>query len=349
MDYDQEATYFRGSCIEYDVSDMFQMLVDISLEPRSVLAANVARSKNRKSHDLSNHLQKFDPFAYNQELLLTTAYGYNTLGNPIRGLAANVDNIDARVMQKFVMDNVTPGKCVIVASGIQNHEEFVDLCKERLGELLPVPEHEYERSVAEYIGGEYRNWTESPTTSIQVAFEGSKWTGADQVVFQVMSELLGDSNTPHSRAHSNVASRNNFVDAARAINHHFTDTGLFGFQIQGAGTNSADLCSVLLEELNGLKDTISDEELNRAKNNLKMSLINGMQKRGDRIEEIGRNYLAFGGKLTFASLFTDIDAVTAEDVNRVTKEALGGKPTIVVTGGAINLVPNITDVSRQLK
>jgi len=39
------------------------MMVDIALEPRSVLAANVAKAKNKKSHDLAAHLGKFDPFA----------------------------------------------------------------------------------------------------------------------------------------------------------------------------------------------------------------------------------------------------------------------------------------------
>lgn len=82
MDYDEETTYFKGHCIEYDVIDMFQMLVDCALEPRSVLAANVARSKNQKSHDLHNHLAKFDPFANQNDLLKRTAYGYNTLGMP---------------------------------------------------------------------------------------------------------------------------------------------------------------------------------------------------------------------------------------------------------------------------
>lgn len=42
MDYDQERTYFKGHCIEYDTIDMFQMMVDLALEPRSVIAANVA-------------------------------------------------------------------------------------------------------------------------------------------------------------------------------------------------------------------------------------------------------------------------------------------------------------------
>lgn len=65
MDYDQERMYYKGHCIEYDVIDMFQMMVDIALEPRSVLAANVARAKNQKSHDLHKHLAKFDPFADN--------------------------------------------------------------------------------------------------------------------------------------------------------------------------------------------------------------------------------------------------------------------------------------------
>jgi len=41
------------------------------------------------------------------------------------------------------MDNITPRKCLIVASGVKNHKEFVDLTKERLGGLYPVPEHEF--------------------------------------------------------------------------------------------------------------------------------------------------------------------------------------------------------------
>ncbi len=74
------------------------MLVDIALEPRSVLAANVARSKNKKSHDLHHHLNHYDPFIDDKELLLRTAYGYHTLGMPRLGLNHNLDNIDARML-----------------------------------------------------------------------------------------------------------------------------------------------------------------------------------------------------------------------------------------------------------
>jgi len=53
---------YKASCIEYDTVDMFQMMIDCALEPRSTLAANVAKMKNRRSHDLQKHLGKFDPF-----------------------------------------------------------------------------------------------------------------------------------------------------------------------------------------------------------------------------------------------------------------------------------------------
>ena len=84
------------------------MMVDIALEPRSVMAANVAKAKNQKSNDLHAHLAQFDPFANTTEFLLRTAYGYNGLGMPRLGLKKNMGNIDSRMLQQFVMDNVTP-------------------------------------------------------------------------------------------------------------------------------------------------------------------------------------------------------------------------------------------------
>lgn len=167
------------------------MMVDIALEPRSVLAANVARAKNHKTHDLYKHLAKYDPFADTQETLLRTAYGYKTLGMPRLGLHDNIDNLDARVLQKFIMDNITPKKCLIVASGVRNHREYVDLVKERLGELLTVPEHLYQRQKSEYIGGESRVWTESPNTNITLAFESVPWTDPDVTAFHVANTLIG--------------------------------------------------------------------------------------------------------------------------------------------------------------
>lgn len=67
------------------------------------------------------------------------------MGMPLMGRESNIAQIDARMLQQFIMDNITPAKCVIVANGVQNHSEFVELVKERLGDYQPLPEHLYTR------------------------------------------------------------------------------------------------------------------------------------------------------------------------------------------------------------
>jgi len=105
--------------------------------------------------------------------------------------------------------------------------------------------------------------------------------------------------------------------------------------------------SVLTEELNGLKNPIDETELNRAKNILKMNILMAMERSDDRLEEIARNYMTFGD-LTFHKYCEKIDAVTSAQINQVASKVLSGQPTLLVQGGAINLVPGVTEVSRQL-
>jgi len=141
--------------------------------------------------------------------------------------------------------------------------------------------------------------------------------------------------------------KNNFVDGASALNHHFTDSGLFGITIEGSGSHSQDLMNLAIEELNALKEPIDEVELNRAKNILKMNVLMAMERTDDRLEEIARNFMTFGD-LTFHQYCDKIDAVTSADINGVASKLLAGKPTLLVTGGAINMVSSAADVSRQL-
>lgn len=172
------------------------------------------------------------------------------------------------------MDNITPNKCLIVASGIQNHQEYVDLVKERLGELLPTPEHNFQREASEYIGGELRQWSETPATSITLAFESCPWASDDVPAYNVMAQLIGNSSNRHCRGRAvELAKSNNFVDGICATNSNFSDSGLFGITIEGSGSHSEDLMSVAVDQLNSLKEHISENELNQAKAALKMNIL----------------------------------------------------------------------------
>jgi len=79
-----------------------------------------------------------------------------------------------------------------------------------------------------------------------------------------------------------------------------------------------------------------------------MNILMALERQEDRLEEIAKNYMTYGD-LNFHQYCDKIDAVTSDQINRAAGRVLSGKPTMVVTGGAINLVPNITDVQRQLQ
>ena len=44
-----------------------------------------------------------------------------------------------------------------------------------------------------------------------------------------------------------------------------------------------------------------------------------------------------------------IDGVTSEQINRAVDKLVQGRPTLVITGNAVNLVPSITDIQAKLK
>jgi len=102
----------------------------------------------------------------------------------------------------------------------------------------------------------------------------------------------------HCRAITNLMQRHNYVDGASALNTHFSDSGLFGMTIEGPGSHSNELMSLLTEELGNLKNHIDDVELNIAKNILKMNILMAMERSEDRLEEIARNFMTYGD-LTF--------------------------------------------------
>jgi hypothetical protein len=141
------------------------------------------------------------------------------------------------------------------------------------------------------------------------------------------------------------------IDKAQVIPPHvwkgLADLGLFGIKITGSGSHSADLLKVCIDQLNGLRQPINETELIRAKNTLKMNFMLAMEGSGDRLEEVARNYQTHGS-LTLWKHCEAIDAVTSHQINAAATAALAGKPTMVVTGGSINMVPSMTDVQRQL-
>lgn len=76
----------------HDVVDVFKVVSDCALEPRSVVAANSAVEKNYGTHNLENIIKSGEGF---NETIFKTAFGLTGLGMPLRGFKTNIGNLSA--------------------------------------------------------------------------------------------------------------------------------------------------------------------------------------------------------------------------------------------------------------
>jgi predicted Zn-dependent peptidase len=82
----------------------------------------------------------------------TKSNGQSSLGNKLYGNKSNVGNLTAYVIQNFQNTQVTPDRIVIAASGVENHQEFVDLVNEKMF-FTQLPSKSAQRSQSTYVGG----------------------------------------------------------------------------------------------------------------------------------------------------------------------------------------------------
>jgi len=353
MDYDQENAYFKAHCLQHDVVDIFNMMADCALEPRSVVAANVAMDKMHYQHELEAYLKTGHLI---NDTLFQTAFGNHGLGLPIHGLTHNYKYLHAHVLQKFQLENINPNRIFVSAAGIENHQEFVELVESKLSFIPAATGNTVQRQPAEYVGGENRNQTDENEITLALAFRSLPWSSQDIFALQVASSLIGNSSSHavagpyrgiHARSSQNLLNKHSYIDSVNTINFNFSDAGLFGLSVTGSASHAHQLLEAATSELKGLT-TISRDELERAKNATKSNILSALERQKDRLEESVKNVKAFG-KVVHHSYADQIESVTAEHISNVVGKIISSRPTFIAEGGEVSTLPSLDRIENLVK
>lgn len=342
MDYNQESTYFKAHCLSHDVVDIFNMMADCALEPRSVVAANVAMDKIAHHH---NFLHLVNPGELITDSVLKAAFGLHGLGMPLSGLPHNVKYLSNYVVQKFQLENINPNRITVCAAGIENHQEFVDLVESKLAFIPAVEGKAHSREASEYRGGELRNHTDANDITLALAFRSAPWNSKDVFALQVLGSLIG--NASQGRTTRNLL-KNNYIDSVHPINFNFSDAGLFGLTVNGSASNASEILEATVSELKGLSSSISKEDLQRAKNITKNNISSALERQKDRLEEAAKNVKTYG-KVVYEQYANQIDGVTSEQISSIVSAMIASRPTFVAEGGEVSRLPSLDRIENLLK
>jgi predicted Zn-dependent peptidase len=104
---------------------------------------------------------------------------------------------------------------------------------------------------------------------------------------------------------------------------------------------------VTLDELGKVQHEVTMAELNRARAQVKASLLMSLESPGSRCEQIARQIQVFGRIVPTEETVAKIEAVTIDDIQHAASAIFRAAPTLAVMGPA-DQVPDISRISAAL-
>jgi predicted Zn-dependent peptidase len=186
-----------------------------------------------------------------------------------------------------------------------------------------------------YIGGDYRESRDLEQVHLVLGFPGFAHHDADFYNLAAMSTLLGEGMS--SRLFQEIREKRGLAYAVYSSSQSFADTGLFTIY---AGTGPEDmpkLMPVLCDEIKRISDSISPEEVKRAKAQLKAGLLMSLESPSSRCAQRARQLMVHGRVLSTAEIIAEVEAVDRAGISRAATRVLTGAPTVAAIGDLDNL------------
>ena len=203
----------------------------------------------------------------------------------------------------------TGDRMVLSAAGNLDHDEIVAKA-ERLFNSIPEIGH-FDMEPGTYVGGAHLEDRDLEQVHLILGFPGISYENDQFYATSVMSALLGGGMS--SRLFQEVREKRGLVYSIYSYPAFYRDCGLFGIYA-GTGPQDVDeLLPVICEEIQRLPSSLSDEEIERARTQLKAATLMSLESTGSRCEQMAQQMLVFGQPLTTEEQVEKIEAVDQED------------------------------------
>ncbi|KAH0928035.1 hypothetical protein HID58_020291 [Brassica napus] len=328
----REQTTYYAKVMDSDVNQALDVLADI-LQNSKFEEQRINRERDVILREMQEVEGQTDEVVLDH--LHATAFQYTPLGRTILGPAQNIKSITRNDLQNYIKTHYTASRMVIAAAGAVKHEEVVEQVKKLFNKLSSDPTTTTQlvaKEPASFTGSEVRMIDDDlPLAQFAVAFEGASWTDPDSVALMVMQTMLGSWNKnvgggKHmGSALTQRVAVNEIAESIMAFNTNYKDTGLFGVYAVAKADCLDDLSYAIMHEVTKLAFRVSDDDVTRARNQLKSSLLLHMDGTSPVAEDIGRQLLTYGRRIPTAELFARIDAVDASTVKRVANKYIYDK------------------------
>jgi len=322
-----ETTAYYARVMKGDLALAVDLIADIVRDPRFD-ESELAREKEVILQEIAAAEDSPDDVAH--DLAQDVAFPDQALGRPILGTPNSVGAFAPSDLTSYMMANYVPGSMVLAAAGGVDHGELVRLADTSFGDMAPaeapVP------SPARYVGGSRHSGRPFEQAHMVLAFEGPSYHTDAMYAGQLLSSILGGGMS--SRLFQEAREARGLCYSIYSYAWGLSDSGLFGIHAATGPEQVSELANVIWDELDRIADTaVGDEELARAKAQLKCGLLMSLESSGSRAEQIARQTLVFGAPRDLDELVDKVDSVDKESVRDLAGTIiLSSRPSVSAVG-----------------
>jgi len=272
-----------------------------------------------------------------------TAYPDQPMGRPVLGTEKGIKGMKRKALTGYMHRNYATGNIVVAAAGALQHDTVVDLARKHFADLPADLPPAVVRGA--YAGGEFREARDLDQVHIVLGFPGLAYNDPDYYPALLLSTLLGGGMS--SRLFQEIREKRGLVYSIYSFSAPFLDGGLFGIYAGTGEQEAGELVPVTLEELRKVQLGVTEDELHRARAQVKAGLLMSLESTGSRCEQVARQMQVFGRTIPTAETVAKLNAVDAGSVCRAAARIFRAKPTLAAMGPA-DKVPHLPDIAERL-
>ena len=272
-----------------------------------------------------------------------TAYPDQPMGRPTLGREAGIRAMGREVLTEYMHRHYAASNTVLAAAGALTHDHVVALATEHFADL---PSGQPPAAApGRYTGGEFREGRDLDQVHIVLGFPAMAYADPDFYPSMLLSTLLGGGMS--SRLFQEIRERRGLVYSIYSFTAPAMDGGVFGIYAGTGEDEARELVPVTLEELRRVQLDAGEDELRRARAQVKAGLLMSLESTGSRCEQLARQLQVHGRIVPVAETVAKIEAVTLADIRRAASRIFRGRPTLAAMG-PVEHVPHLTDIADRL-
>lgn len=336
----REQTAFHARVLKEDVPLAMDIIGDILTSP-TFEPAELERERQVVLQELGQARDTPDDIVFDH--LQSAIYRGQPLGWPILGEEETVNAFSREMLQGYMASQYRLDGMTLVASGAVRHAELLKLAEDTCGGLNPgaVPPV----AQAHYTGGDYREIEDLEQAHVAYAFPGVSNSDPDYFVAQVYATALGGGTS--SRLFQEAREKRGLCYSIYAFSNGFQDSGFLGIYAGTGEAEAAEISAVIAGEMEAIAGNLSEAEAARARAQLKVSLLMGMERPGTRAEQIAGQLFALGRIQSAAEIVEQLDVIDAAAVKRYAAQVMQKSVPAVAALGPVGKLESFAAFSRR--